>query len=49
MPIRPEPRYFYPIDWPQISHWVRFTATSGRCANGIICCTVGLNTAGGSG
>ena len=24
MPIRPEFKYLYPIDWPQISHWVRF-------------------------
>ena len=29
MPIRPELRYFYPIDWPQISHWVRFVRAKG--------------------
>ena len=23
--------YFYPIDWPQISHWVRFVRAKGRC------------------
>ena len=31
MPIRPELRFFYPIDWPQISHWVRFVRARGRC------------------
>lgn len=31
MPIRPELRFFYPIDWPQISHWVRFVRAKGRC------------------
>ena len=31
MPIKPELRYFYPIDWPQISHWVRFVRAKGRC------------------
>ena len=31
MPIKPELRYFYPIDWPQISHWVRFVRAEGRC------------------
>ena len=23
--------YFYPIDWPQISHWVRFVHAQGHC------------------
>ena len=31
MPIKPELRYLYPIDWPQISHWVRFVRANGRC------------------
>ena len=31
MPIKPELRYYYPIDWPQISHWVRFVRAKGRC------------------
>ncbi len=31
MPIRPELRFFYPIDWPQISHWVRFVRAYGHC------------------
>ena len=31
MPIRPELRWLYPIDWPQISHWVRFVRAKGRC------------------
>ena len=31
MPIKPELRWFYPIDWKQISHWVRFVRAKGRC------------------
>ena len=31
MPIRPELRWFYPIDWPQVSRWVRFVRAQGRC------------------
>ena len=31
MPIKPELRWYYPIDWPQISHWVRFVRDKGRC------------------
>jgi hypothetical protein len=31
MPIRPELRWFYPIDWPQISHHVRFERAGGIC------------------
>ena len=31
MPIKSELRWFYPIDWPQISHWVRFVRAKGRC------------------
>ncbi|MDR3515091.1 MAG: hypothetical protein P4M00_04685 [Azospirillaceae bacterium] len=35
MPIRPEARWHYPIDWPQISQRVRFKITgphgAGRC------------------
>jgi hypothetical protein len=31
MPIRPELRSLYPIDWRQISQWVRFVRARGRC------------------
>lgn len=31
VPIRPELRFLYPIDWPQISRWVRFERAAGRC------------------
>ena len=31
MPIRPEHRYFYPIDWPQLSAMIRFGRAGGRC------------------
>lgn len=31
MPIRPELKRFYPIDWPQLSDVVRFKRAKGRC------------------
>jgi hypothetical protein len=31
MPIKPELRWFYRIDRPQVSHWVRFVRAKGRC------------------
>ena len=31
MPIRPEHRFFYPIDWPQLSIAIRFGRAKGRC------------------
>ena len=31
MPIRPEQRWFYPIDWHQLSETIRFQRTKGRC------------------
>jgi hypothetical protein len=31
MPIRPEYRWFYPIDWPQLSAVIRFGRAKGRC------------------
>lgn len=31
MPIRPEHRWLYPIDWEQLSAWVRFERARGRC------------------
>lgn len=31
MPIRPEIRWFYPIDWSHISARVRFVRARGRC------------------
>ena len=31
MPIRPEHRHFYPIDWPQLSAVIRFDRAAGRC------------------
>ena len=31
MPIRPERRWLYPIDWPLLSRMVRFDRAGGRC------------------
>lgn len=31
MPIRPQLRYLYPIDWPQLSAVIRFERAKGRC------------------
>ncbi len=31
MPIRPEYRWLYPIDWPQLSGLIRFERAKGRC------------------
>ena len=31
MPIRREHRYFYPIDWKQLSAVIRFVRAGGRC------------------
>lgn len=31
MPIRREHRFFYPIDWPQLSAVIRFGRAQGRC------------------
>lgn len=31
MPIAPEHRWFYPIDWPELSNLVRFRRAKGRC------------------
>jgi hypothetical protein len=31
MPIRAEMRWFYPIDWPQLSRHVRFARAGGVC------------------
>jgi hypothetical protein len=31
MPIRKEYRWFYPIDWPQLSAVIRFERAEGRC------------------
>ncbi len=31
MPIRREDRFFYPIDWPQLSDAIRFGRAQGRC------------------
>ena len=31
MPIKPELRYFYPIDWPELSRAIRFGRAKGRC------------------
>ena len=33
MPIRREHRFFYPIDWPQLSAVIRFRRAKGRCEN----------------
>jgi hypothetical protein len=31
MPIRPEYKWFYPVDWPQLSAMIRFERAEGRC------------------
>ncbi len=31
MPIRAEQQHFYPIDWPQLSHAIRFGRAGGVC------------------
>ena len=31
MPIRPSQRFFYPIDWAELSAFVRFERAGGRC------------------
>ena len=31
MPIRASLRWFYPIDWPQLSQEIRFVRAKGRC------------------
>ena len=31
MPIRAEHRWFYPIDWPQLSAVIRFERAAGQC------------------
>ena len=31
MPIRPSQRYFYPIDWRELSHAIRFGRAGGAC------------------
>src|SRR4028118_1443391 len=31
MPIRPEYRWLYPIDWPQLSAVIRFSRAKGQC------------------
>ena len=31
MPIRPKHRFFYPIDWPQLSATIRFGRAGGAC------------------
>lgn len=31
MPIKPELRGYYPLDWPELSHSIRFRRAKGRC------------------
>ncbi len=31
MPIRPQHKWLYPIDWPQLSAAIRFRRAKGRC------------------
>ena len=31
MPIAPEHRWLYPIDWPELSNLIRFRRAKGRC------------------
>ncbi len=33
MPIRPSQRWFYPIDWRELSQVIRFKRAGGRCEN----------------
>ena len=33
MPIRPQLKWLYPIDWPQLSVLIRFKRAKGRCEN----------------
>lgn len=35
MPIAREHRWLYPIDWPELSAFIRFTRAKGRCEH---CC-----------
>jgi hypothetical protein len=35
MPIRVSLRWFYPIDWPQLSRQIRFGRARGRCETGL--------------
>jgi len=30
MPIKRELRFLYPIDWPQVSRWVRFVRAEAK-------------------
>lgn len=46
MPIRPQHRWLYPIDWPQLSAMIRFERAGGRCEHcarphGAIVCHLG--------
>ena len=33
MPIRPDQRWFYPIDWKELSHEIRINRAKARCEN----------------
>jgi hypothetical protein len=52
VPIKPELRWFYPIDWPQISHWVRFVRAKGAARSGaghmVRSCGIWAMAAGGT-
>ena len=46
MPIRPEYRWLYPIDWPQLSALIRFERAKGQCegcgrSHGRVICHLG--------
>lgn len=49
MPIRPENRWLYPIDWPQLSDMIRFGRAKGCCASAATCCTTALSICGNAG
>jgi hypothetical protein len=49
MPIRPQHRWLYPMDWPQLSAVIRFERAGGRCEccrrpHGKIVCHLGDGT-----
>ena len=52
MPIRPSQRFFYPIDWPELSHEIRFRRAKGACErcgrpHGRVVCHLGSQVVAG--
>jgi hypothetical protein len=48
MPIRREYRWFYPIDWPQLSAAMRFGRAKGHASFIVARTTVGISPRGWS-